>query len=62
MQKMVFFIGLVSFSVQTIQSVVTREKDKSYIVSGLIRRSARLAAVKKLTLELLNLIGSAKIV
>lgn len=26
MQKMVFFIGLVSFSVQTIQSVVTREK------------------------------------
>ena len=47
MQKMIFFIGLVSFSVQTIQSVVNREKDKSYIVSGLIRRSARLAAVKK---------------
>lgn len=47
MQKMVSFIVLFSFSVQTIQSVVTREKPQFKAVSASIRRSARLAAAKK---------------
>lgn len=52
MQKMVFFIVLVSFSFQTIQSVVTRQnlnkKPQFQVASELIRRSARLAAAKKI--------------